>query len=122
MNNLKVLIVEDERVTVRVLTAQMKAEGFHICEPADSGEKAIEILKQESPDVVLMDINLSGNMNGIETVRKMKEIKDVTVIFITGLQNEDFSNEVNELNPAGYIFKPIDIDDIIKILENEFNA
>ena len=66
MNKLKVLIVEDEAITAQLLEMQLDTAGYDIVGPSAKGEDAVKLAVDEKPDAILMDINLLGEMDGIE--------------------------------------------------------
>ena len=66
---IKVLIVEDEIITAMSLKKDLEGMGYKVCSFAPSGKKAIKIVENENPDVVLIDVNLKGGMDGIEAAR-----------------------------------------------------
>ena len=81
---IKILLVEDEAITALAMVGALQAMGYNTCQPVATGEKALQSLSQEAPDVVLMDISLTGDMNGIETARIMMHSGFHAIIFVTG--------------------------------------
>jgi len=104
---INVLLVEDEAVSALAMDLTLKAMGYTTCRSAASGKKALEILLLEKPDVVLMDINLTGHLDGIEIARKMQELGHTAIIFMTGYSADDVLDRARELNPAAILVKPI---------------
>ena len=99
MEKLKILIVEDEAMTALLFQKKFERAGFNVCQLAANGEKAINIAKKENPDLILMDVDLSGEMDGIETSFNIKKIKNIPIIFITGYSDEDLKQQIAELDP-----------------------
>jgi two-component system, response regulator PdtaR len=113
----KILLVEDEAITALALNRALENMGFLTCQPAATGRKALECFVREKPDVVLMDINLTGDMNGIETARRMQELGRTAVIFITGYSSEELLERARALNPAAIFIKPVSPPDLEKAIE-----
>ena len=83
----KILIVEDEVITGKDLKLILERNGYTVTGPARSGEKAIALAEQDQPDLVLMDIQLSSAMDGIEAARRIKERLGVPVVYLTAHSN-----------------------------------
>ena len=107
MKQIKILIVEDEAVTARLLKLSLQRMGYTVCEPAATAEAAIATAGQEQPDVILMDIRLAGEMDGIEAARRIALLCDVSIIFMTGYSDRETRERAQALNPAAYLVKPV---------------
>jgi CheY-like chemotaxis protein len=79
----RILIVEDESIVAFDLSSRLEAMGFNVIGIASNGVTAIEIAKKELPDMVLMDIMLGGEIDGIETAKKINESNFIPVIYLT---------------------------------------
>jgi CheY-like chemotaxis protein len=99
--------VEDEAITALAVNMALENLGYTTCQPAATGQQALERLVREKPDVVLMDINLTGELDGIETARKMLQIGQPAIIFITGYSAEDVLARAEALGPVAIITKPV---------------
>jgi hypothetical protein len=104
---IKVLLVEDEAITALAMTGALQNMGYDTCQPVASGEKALQSMNSEHPDVVLMDISLTGDMNGIVTARKMMAAGHRAIIFITGYSSGELYEQARALNPLAIFTKPI---------------
>ena len=113
----KILIVEDEILVALHLRRGLIRSGYGVYEPVASGEKAVEAARALSPDVILMDIRLLGAMDGIEAARQIRSFLAATIIFTTGYQDLDLKERAMALEPAAYLIKPVDANQIITILE-----
>ena len=102
----KILIVEDESVNAKLLESRVKKFGYTPIGPALTGEAAIELALAENPDLVLMDIRLQGEMDGIEAVKIIKEKIQTQIIYITAHSEEEFLERAKPTIPHGYILKP----------------
>lgn len=106
----RILLVEDDYIISMLLEKQIRRMGYEIAGKAESGEKAIDLTREEKPDLVLMDIELKGDIDGIETVRRIREFSIVPVIYLTGNANEKTRKEAEETSPDGFLVKPVDMD------------
>jgi len=118
MNKIKILIVEDEIVTGMDLWHILELWGYEMCEQVSTGDEAIRTAETEQPDLVLIDINLAGGMNGLETARTIVSRFGIPVIFITGYSDIEMKKEAQKINPAGYFVKPIDYYKLKETLES----
>lgn len=105
--NKKILIVEDEVVTGMDLWHLLNLWGYDMCEQVSTGDEAIQSAQKDSPDLVLIDINLSGNINGIEAAEKIVSRFGIPVIFITGYSDPEIQKEAEKISTAGFFVKPI---------------
>lgn len=103
-----ILVVEDDTNVAAVLEARLESFGYDVCDIASTGLRAIESALQYHPDLILMDILLEGDMNGIEAADKIAEHLDVPVIFLTCLNDPAVLERAINTNPYGYIVKPYD--------------
>ena len=106
MNPVKVLIVEDKAAVAEHIAAVMKQAGYIITGTADSGEDALEIVKNDQPDVILMDIQLSGELDGIRTTELLKKRHSIPVIYLTDYGDEGTIERAKHTRPANYLLKP----------------
>ena len=103
----KVLLVEDEVITASALKMGLEDLGYEVCPLATRADRALDIAEKERPDVILMDVNLPGGRNGIEIAKKILEIYDAKILFLTGYHDDDIIAKINALNPLGYFVKPV---------------
>lgn len=102
----KILIVEDEMIIGANISLQLTKLGYEVTGIVTRGEEALNHVRQHKPDIVLMDIQLKGNLDGIETVQLMhKEIK-IPVIYLTANADEEHFNRAKSTNPYAFISKP----------------
>jgi CheY-like chemotaxis protein len=113
----KILLVEDEAVTALAMNTALNNMGFLTCQPAATGRKALERMAVEKPDVIVMDINLTGDMDGIETARRMQELGQTAIIFITGFSYNNLLKRARALNPAAIFIKPVRLQDLKNAIE-----
>ena len=104
----KILVVEDDKNVAAVLEARLESFGYDVCDIAATGVKAIDSALNLNPDLILMDILLEGEMNGIEAANKIKEQSNVPIIFLTCLNDPVVLERAIDTNPYGYLVKPYD--------------
>jgi len=104
----RILVVEDDVNVAAVMEARLESFGYQVCEIARTGPKAIEGSDKHHPDLVLMDILLEGDMNGIEAAEQISTTSDVPIIFITCLNDPAILDRAIKTKPSGYLVKPYD--------------
>lgn len=106
MPKTNVLVVEDESIVSKDIQHSLTKLGYNVVGAASNGEKAIALAKAENPDIVLMDIMLKGDMNGIEAASVIREEYSIPVIFLTAYADEATLAKAKVTEPYGYIIKP----------------
>ncbi|MGD9971922.1 MAG: PAS domain-containing protein [Desulfatirhabdiaceae bacterium] len=107
-----VMIVEDEIVTALDLEEYLESLGYVVAASVSSGEEAIDLLDKTKPDMVLLDINLAGAIDGIETAQLIKAKVNIPIIFISAYYDEDRLEKALSNEPYGFICKPFNKRDI----------
>jgi diguanylate cyclase (GGDEF)-like protein/PAS domain S-box-containing protein len=102
----KILIVEDERIIALDLKKRLERFGFVSPEIVSTGEGAIAAAHSIKPDIILMDIMLGGEIDGIDAAMQIKDELNIPVIFLTAYSNENTLARAKEAEPYGYILKP----------------
>lgn len=105
MNNARILVVDDEPKLVRLLQEILVATGFGVLSTG-SGERAVEIVALEQPDLVLLDIVLTGDIDGYEVARRVRDFSDVPIIMITAKVRESDLLRGFDAGADDYITKP----------------
>ena len=106
MSKINVLVVEDESIVSKDIQHSLKKLGYNVVGSSSTGEKAIELAGEEHPDIILMDIMLKGDMNGIEAAEKIRELYSIPVVFLTAYADESTLSKAKVTEPYGYILKP----------------
>ncbi len=104
----KIAIVEDEGIVAMDISKCLTSLGYDVAFISDSGEKVLEIVKESQPDLILMDVELKGKLNGLETAKMLKEKYDIHIVFLTAFEDETTLNRIGELSPDGYLVKPFE--------------
>ncbi|MBI5664685.1 MAG: response regulator [Nitrospirae bacterium] len=102
-----VLIVEDEAIIAIELQKHLESMGYRVTSKAASGEDAVLMAREENPDLVLMDITLSGKISGIEAARQIRTSRNIPVIYLTAHSNEETLKQATQTEPYGYLIKPV---------------
>ena len=106
MNSEKILVVEDEWIVGDQICRSLRAFGYEDCLLAGSAAEAIRMIETEKPDLVLMDIVLPGDRDGIETAELIRNRFELPVIYLTAHTNAEFIARARETGPYGYLIKP----------------
>ena len=114
-NNTNILIIEDNQITAYEIAEILRQSGYHITDMVMYGEDAIKSARKNPPDLALVDISLKGKMDGIETVRILKTIKDFPIIYLTG--EAQITDAVKETRPANYLHKPVAPDNLLRAVD-----
>lgn len=117
MFSLKILIVEDDPVSALLLQRALEKNKHEILGIADSGEKALDVLSQKHADIVMMDINLAGELDGIKTTEIINEIYDIPVVYLSASSDAETLNKVVGTNPSAYVIKPFNIRELNMVIE-----
>jgi CheY-like chemotaxis protein len=113
-----IMIVEDEGVVSIDIRNMLRKAGYGIAAVAFQGEEAVQKAEQSEPDLILMDIGLKGEIDGIEAAKRIRDRFQIPVVFLTGFADEVTLAKAKEVNPAGFIIKPINEDELNKTLDD----
>lgn len=106
MANISVLIVEDEEFFAIEVRDILEKLGYGVSGVASTGEDAVKMTEDKHPDLVLMDIVLKGEMDGVMAAEQIHERLDIPVIYLTGLTGDQITERAKITEPFGYILKP----------------
>jgi CheY-like chemotaxis protein len=102
----KILVVEDERIIAMDIQDRLRKWGYDAFDIASSGEEALRKTKSLRPDLVLMDIKLQGEMDGIEAAKKIQAQFNIPIIYLTAYADERTLARAEETQPSAIILKP----------------
>ncbi|OPY38247.1 MAG: two-component response regulator [Methanoregula sp. PtaU1.Bin051] len=117
MSEIRVLLVEDDNIIAKVAEWRLKNLGYMTCGRAMTGAEAMELVVKEKPDVVLMDINLQGGVDGIETAKMIKKGFNIPVIYVTSHSDGPTLERAKATHPDGFIRKPFEDEDLRVAIE-----
>lgn len=106
MAKTNVLVVEDESIVSKDIQYSLKKLGYNVVGAASTGEKAFELATNTNPDIILMDIMLKGEINGIQTAERVKAELNIPIIYLTAYADEATLAKAKVTEPYGYIIKP----------------
>lgn len=106
MSEADILVVEDERIVAEDIKDTLKDIGYSVVDVVDSGEKAVSIARDTHPDLVLMDIVLKEDMDGVEAADKIRDEMDIPVIYLTAYSDDKKLKRAKVTQPFAYIIKP----------------
>ncbi len=112
LDRIRILIVENEGLVGCDMAAMLGNLGYDVIGACRSGEEALASVAQLHPDLVLMDIHLSGQLDGIETARRLREFSSAAVIYVTACADLNTVARARETQPHGYLLKPFSEDEL----------
>ncbi len=116
----KVLIVEDDLILNLLYESYLERLGFDTEGELVYGKTAIERTKATTPDLIIMDISLEGDIDGIEAMIEIQKFADIPVIYITGNSDPYHVKRAKETNYIDYLTKPIEFDDLKQSIQTHF--
>ncbi|HQW95799.1 MAG: response regulator [Saprospiraceae bacterium] len=113
----RILIVEDEMIIAANLSLQLTNLGYEVCGIIPRGEEALLHIRENPPDIILMDIQLKGEMDGIEVIRSMQREVNIPVIYLTANADDAHFSRAKETHPYAFISKPFKKLDLQRAIE-----
>lgn len=108
MSKTKILVVEDELITAKAIRSALKSLGYDVLDIVTSGEEAIQKTSEVRPDLILMDIILAGEMDGIETASQIKDRFNIPIVYLTAHADDATLQRAKITEPYNYILKPFE--------------
>src|SRR5512139_2167279 len=108
----KILVVEDERIVAKDISRRLEKLGYTVVATASSGAEAIRKAREIHPDLILMDVQLKGDMDGIDAAQQIRADADIPVIYLTAYADQNTLQRAKITEPFGYIVKPFDERDL----------
>ncbi|MCP4682122.1 MAG: response regulator [Desulfobacterales bacterium] len=108
MSNTHILLVEDERIVAEDIRRTLEDLGYIVCAMASSGEDAIQKVEEHKPDLILMDIVIKGNIDGIEAADEIRSRFSIPIIYLTSYADDLVLERAKLTEPFGYIIKPFE--------------
>jgi CheY-like chemotaxis protein len=102
----RVLVVEDEAIVALHLKQELTKLGYDLAGVATTGEQALKLIEGVFPDVILMDIHIQGEMDGIETATRIPRYLHIPVIYLTAYSEDTTLKRASDTRPYGYLIKP----------------
>jgi len=108
----KIMVVEDESIVAEHIRISLQNMGYSVTSVVSSGAMAIKDAENKRPDLVLMDIVLDSEMDGIETAKLIRSLFNIPVVFLTAYSDENIMERAKITEPFGYIIKPFNDTDL----------
>lgn len=124
-DRLKIGIVEDDMIIADALSEMLIAIGYDVSEPAGRYSEAIDMIEKEKPDLLLLDINLIGKLDGIDVAHTVKKNFNLPFIFLTANMDASTIERAKDVRPSAYLVKPITKEQLYSAIEiafSNFNA
>lgn len=112
MSAIKIAIVEDEVIIADTIYHTLEKLGYSCIEPCGTYGEALEMIEEESPDLVLLDIQLAGRLSGIDLAKKLKSDFQIPFIFLTSNSDKKTLDSAKQTNPNAYLLKPFNKADL----------
>jgi len=113
----RIMVVEDDTMAASNLARLLTGERHEVIAILDSGEAAIAAASAEQPDLIIMDVNLSGSIDGITAASHIRATHDIPVIFLTAHKDPDTFSRAHDSRAYAFLVKPIDFDDLERSIE-----
>lgn len=113
----KILVVEDERIVAEAIELSLERQGFNVVANVATGQEAVRAAEAADPDLVLMDVRLRGEMDGIEAAAAIHTRFSKPIIFLTAYGDADTLERAKSARPHGYLLKPFQERDLIPVIE-----
>ncbi|MDG6244953.1 MAG: response regulator [Methanolobus sp.] len=117
MDEVKILVVEDESIIGLNIKKKLKNFGYTVPAIVSTGKEAIKMAEITFPDLVLMDVRLKGDMDGVDTAEEIRKNFDIPIIFLTAYSDDEVLEKAKRTEPYGYIVKPFKADDLHSNIE-----
>lgn len=117
MTKRRIMIVEDEMIVAEDLSQLLEERGYEVVGAAVSGEHAVELAKETKPHLVLVDIKLKGEIDGIETANRISGHLDTAILYLTAHSEQDLFERAKATEPYGYLSKPVSPTELTRTVE-----
>jgi CheY-like chemotaxis protein len=117
MKKARILVVEDDRIIARSLRLILEQLGYEVTALASTGQAAIHEAEETKPDLILMDIVLDGEMDGIDGARVIRSNQSIPIVYLTAHADQTTRERSDATQPFGYLSKPIMKDDLRRIVD-----
>lgn len=112
-----ILIVDDDIISARLLQNILRQNDYNVLPIANNGKEGIKIASELHPDIIFMDIQMPGELDGIDAGTLIQQELNIPVVYITGDDDQRTFSRALQTNPTGYIIKPFQADNLIMVLE-----
>jgi DNA-binding LytR/AlgR family response regulator len=117
MTTIRILAIEDDPLYVESLKIVIEELGYELMAVVDNAEGALQALRKESPDVILMDIQINDRLSGIELAKLMKPLTTAPIIYVTAFKDKHVIAHAVSTSPSAYIIKPYEPESLQAAIE-----
>lgn len=117
MAGIKIVLVEDDWIIAKEIVYSLQDLGFEVIGTYDTGEEALQQIIKSQPDIVLLDIDLSGELSGIDVAKRLKEETTVPFVFLTALADSNTIKQAKLVEPYAYLVKPVRPESLYSTIE-----
>lgn len=117
MNGARIMVVEDEGIVALDIRNKLRRMGYSVAGIADSGEDAVVMALDTEPDLVLMDIRLKGDMDGIEAASRIHKHRSIPIVYLTAYADTTTRRRADATRPAAYLIKPFDDSELHVVIQ-----
>lgn len=117
MRQLRIFLIEDDKILAKTTEWRVRKLGYDFSGCADNGKEAIGLVAELHPDIILMDITLHGEMDGITAAEIIGKQFGIPVIFLTASMDKETISRAKGSGPKGYLVKPFDDKDLMAAIE-----
>jgi len=119
--NARIFIIEDDALIAQDLTSKLSKAGYEVLGNAPSGEEGLEQIEALKPDLVLMDIHLAGQIDGIATAQALLQKATLPIIYLTDMQDDATFERARETHPAAFLNKPFSPRELMRAIDLAFD-
>lgn len=112
-----ILIVEDDVLVAEDVRRTIENLGYRVADAVTRGEEAVEVAREQGPDLILMDVRLAGPMDGVEAASTIVEELDIPVVYMTAYADDETRDRIRQTTPYGYVVKPFTTTDLQTTME-----
>ena len=120
----RLLVVEDDKIAAMDMQKKLQSLSYHVVAVADSGASALDIMKTQTVDLVIMDVRIRGDMDGIDTALIVQKDYGIPVVYVTGHSDSGTLSRIQDSQPFGFLLKPFgqrELDTVVQIALNRHN-
>ena len=119
-SNYRIMIVEDELLIQMVNKQMLEGAGYMVCCSTTSGEEAVTMALERKPHLILMDIKLDGEMDGITAIEEIQKVENIPALYVSGNSDDATMKRVQKTNMVDFIVKPVDYHLLIEKINRFF--
>lgn len=114
----RILVVEDDHILALVQIKFIERMGFEVVASVTNGSDAIDAVKQHTPDVVVMDVRIDGDLDGVDTMMEIQKFSTVPVIYSTGNSESAILERARGTNMKGFFVKPVNYNELEQLIKS----